>query len=666
MAKKPRSSKASRQTALLRLEPFFVFASALFLRLVYLDAFVHDPFFSFPLVDAHEHYLRALQVLGRFFDADYAFRIFFRAPGYPYWLSVLLALTNRSLFGVYLLQFVAGAALASALFLVARRLWGRAAGWGAAGVIALYGPQLFFESRLLPPVWAELLLVASLICLLPFAGDSPPKGRARFARLVPAALAIGLGALLRPNVLAFALGLALFLGLSVKPRRAGVISALVFLAVVLATLSPVTVENHRREGVFVPIAYGDGVNFYLANGPDHDELLKIRPGRAWNALMDEPKKAVEAEGYSSAFHSAYFKKKALRHMLAHPLQSGGKLLWHFAAHFTPLEVSRDEPVRYHLRRWSGSPILFSFLLPSVLGVTGLFALLLLDRPRGLLLLLPLVAYAAGGALFFFLTRYRMPVAPLFALGTGYFVHLIVAKEWRRPWGKRGARWLLLGLPLALVAFPRLFPAAYDLDRREGEIAEAKIYATEIGDLARAERLLTAIEEPTVEERFWLSMLRLLRDPSPGRALRWAKSLVEKPARAEDRFEAAHNLLLYGYRPAAELLLDSLLDIPEYAAAAGARLGEMLGESERYERCLEVVRLGLAQNANLLGLHEAGARCFAGLEKWDGARFHLDVLMRMQPHNGRHYYHRAVVEHLAGNDRAAAEWMARARELGFAP
>ena len=653
-----RKKAIDKSGVIFRLEPFLVFALAFLLRLLYLHFFVHDPFFSVPLVDAAEHHERALHLLGIRTNPEFEFRAFLRAPGYPYLLAGIWRMTAGRFFTAYFVQFLAGALLSSLLFIIARRYWGRAAGWVSAILFAFYGPQIFFESRLLPPVFAEALLLLAIICLLPFTGKRPSALKGRSLVFI-SGLAIGLGALLRPNLLAAGAGILIFL--LIYKRLRGKAALFVF-ALVLGVM-PATIENYSREGVFVPIAYGDGVNFHLGNGPDHDRLLKLRPGLEWDRIIAEPKGAIAPEKYNAAFHSAYFKRKALAHMITHPVDSALKLSWHFLAFLSPTEVSRDEPVRYHLERWRGKLLLLSFWLPSLLGMFGLVALVFLDNRKGLLFLLPLLSYAAGGAFFFFLTRYRMPVLPLFALGGGFAAHLVLEKR-----DLLSSRKKIIAVPLlvsaGLAVFALAAPPRYDLDLREGRIASAKIAVTVEQNLAKAHEILSGIPQPDERERFLAEMVGFLQKPSEEAAAKWAKGLIRDQSPPDHRYQAALKLLQYSYFEPGKALLESIMDIAEYTGRAAVRLAELLAFEKRYAPCLEIALKGLDADPNSTGLHAAAAQCSAALKKLDRARRHLEMLLRLEPRKAEHAYHMAFIEHLAGNEAASKKWMERAKALGF--
>ena len=88
----------------------------------YIFALRGSPFFDFLLVDARWHHEWA-GALARG-EWDMAGRAFFRAPLYPFWLSVLYRVFGEDLLAVRLVQRVLGAGTASLLAGAARRMAG--------------------------------------------------------------------------------------------------------------------------------------------------------------------------------------------------------------------------------------------------------------------------------------------------------------------------------------------------------------------------------------------------------------------------------------------------------------------------------------------------------------------------------------------------------------
>jgi 4-amino-4-deoxy-L-arabinose transferase-like glycosyltransferase len=644
-----------------RLDVFLVFVFALLARLIWMSHNIDTLFFEVPLVDAAEHHEHASHLLGLLYNPDFALRAYFRAPGYAFVLAALRGVLGLAFFGVFMLQHVLGAALCAALYAIGTNLFSRLAGVAAALVLALYGPQLFFESRLLPPVWTQTFLLAAVwLVWLIVRTETIARAKAVGLALSAGAL-LGLGALMRPNLLAAGLGLALLLIWQTRPRWLG----LIFVAGLCAAVSPVTTLNAMREPGLVPIAYGSGVNLYIANGPERSERLGVRPGSEWRRLMALPKADIPAERYTSAENAAWFTRHALREMAANSLDTTGKLLWHFMAQFSPLEVSRDEPVRYHLDGFALSPLLLSFWIPSLFGAAGLVWLWGFRRRLMWTLAAPLLAYAAGTALYFFLTRYRMPTLPLTALPAGAALHLLLYER-ERLFKKR--RLFVSGLLAAgmLAAFALVFPPDYDLDTRVGHIAEVRILTLVRHDLARAQETLESIEKPGDEESYLLAFVKAQRWPYSPDAVTLAASLHDPKADPDRIIETAQMLGGYGNRAVAAPLLSSLLRTPNYSAHAAAMLSPWYARAHQFADCLKTVDLGLRDDPNLPSLHEEAARCAAFGGDFDRARRHLEVLMRMQPQNGQYFYQRALVEQMAKRPEAARVWMERARSLGFAP
>jgi 4-amino-4-deoxy-L-arabinose transferase-like glycosyltransferase len=236
-----------------------VFLAALLVRVVTVLALRGSPFFDFLLVDAQWHHDWAAALARG--DWSPEGRAFFRAPLYPFWLSLIYRLFGEDLLAARLVQAVLGAATASLLAGAAWRLAGRRAALAAGAMAAFYGPFIFFDGELLIPNLLLFLLSGALFLLLGFAP--------RLLTAAAAGLLLGLAGIARPNALVLipaALWILWLTAGGARARRAVLAAAL--LAPALAPAGWVTWLNHRAEGVTVFIASQGGINFYAGNHAD--------------------------------------------------------------------------------------------------------------------------------------------------------------------------------------------------------------------------------------------------------------------------------------------------------------------------------------------------------------------------------------------------------------
>jgi tetratricopeptide (TPR) repeat protein len=397
---------------------------ALAVRLAYVQDARHGVTFESPLVDAMVYDRDARRVAAQ---GPGALELpYYQPPGYPLLLGAVYALTGGSWVAPRVLQAALGAATVALVFLIAARLRGRRAGFFAAGLLALYGPALYFEGELLPPTVLLFLHTAAVLLLL----DAADRGD-HAKRPILAAFLLGLSTVMRPTSALLALGAAVWwLRTSPVPWRCWLGAAVAFVAPVL----PITAANVLGGGERVLVSYNGGINFYLGNGANPDSLVAIQPGHAWDRLQVEP---FRAGVRTRAAESAYWTDRALREAAADPAgwarALGRKVLRLLDARETPRNTDW-EAFRPESRVLSLPLVGFGVLAPlafagmAVRGVGG--------RRRTL----PIVAVAAVAAqnlAFFVADRYRLEAVPMLAVLAGIGVDALLSARGRAI-GRRAA------------------------------------------------------------------------------------------------------------------------------------------------------------------------------------------------------------------------------------
>lgn len=401
-----------------------VLAVALGVRLAYLLT-AHGPAFDAPLIDADYYdYLGARLARGEGFDPG----PFWQPPLYPLVLGGLYGLGGHSLWWPRLLQALLGAFTAALACGVARRLSGRdAVGWGAGLLVALHGPLVFYDGELLATSLGTFLGTAALWLAV---REAP---RPRTALLCGAC--IGLGALAVAPLLLLVVPLAWALGRG-RPLRA-VLCVTACAAVVLCA----TATNRVRSGEWVLISANGGINLWLGNNADVDGAMAIRPGAAWETLVNEPSR----HGFHSpAEQDAWFRRKTVHWCRSQPLACGGNLLWKARLLLVGRELPRNEDL-YTVR--SQSPVLWA-LTARPGGVALPYALLWPLAAAGAVVLWrqwrakedvraaltvagAALMLAAPSVLFFVSGRYRAPLAPALCVLAALGLHALASRATSR-------------------------------------------------------------------------------------------------------------------------------------------------------------------------------------------------------------------------------------------
>ncbi len=505
----PFNSRAERRRTLI------VAGAGLALGLLYLLDIRDSLFFDVPMVDAADYYTQAQEIAaGR---SPWPGKAFYKPPLYPYFLGGLFRLFGPGVWVPLLAQALMGALSGALLFRISRRYLRPAWAFLASGLFLLYAPLAYFQGQLLI---VSLYLLLSLACLLlvvragtdaPVQREEPASprvvgiesqsesgamprslsrggglARVRELRLLSAlgaGLFWGLALLARPSAVLWGVPLALWLAWPSKGKRVfnAVGRMAVFLMAAFLVVLPVTLRNHRVEGVWVPICYNGGINFYIGNNPRFEETLALRPGFEWEELADLPTQRWSAAN-SSEFSRAFY-RESFSYFREDPgsfLKNWGKkLLQAFSGYRIDRNLDFESYARDSL--WLRfSPVRFATVGP--LALCGL-VLVWRRRPRPVPIALYFIGNLAGLVIFFVTERYRVAALPALALFAA-----VGLEELKRSFQTKRFRallWpgaLLLGSVLLVAGDPggvrRLDYARPDYDRaqalaRKGRLGEAK-------------------------------------------------------------------------------------------------------------------------------------------------------------------------------------------------
>lgn len=439
-------------------------AAALFLRLVYLAEIRDTPEFSHPGLDAayHIYWARGLaegdwtDFQGREDPQLYRFP-YYRPPGYAFFLALVFRFFGSGPYWPRVLQFVLG--LGSVLLVrgLARRFFGRLTGFLAALGAAGYWIFIYYEGELVGVSWAVFLslLFADLL--------SRPAVRGRFARYLPAGLALGVLVIFRPNALLLLPAGAAWAAWPLR-RREGMVrlagAAGGILLGVLAVVLPVTVRNYAVSKELVPISVNAGISFGVANNELSDGTTHFIPGIGnIGSPFDWPRivRKLELDLGRPLRHgeaSNYLVRRALEFARESPVRflklTGRKALLFWG----PREIRNLREVHYARLH---SPLLRSlpgnFALVLALAVLGTVMVFVFPATR----LSPSGKYEIRGAallvtltLVYFLSmlpfaagaRYRVPVIPFLVIlgaeGLRRTVGLAVSRRWPAALAAAGA------------------------------------------------------------------------------------------------------------------------------------------------------------------------------------------------------------------------------------
>lgn len=393
------------------------------------------------------------------------------APGYPFFLGTLLALTGGSLTAVRLAQAALGAGLCVLTAgLAARVLDDRRSGLAAGLLLAVYGPLVYIEVSLL----AEGLFLFLLTLALRMAIRPEPVPGATGALLGAAAVVRATALPLLPLLAALT---ALRPGYSPRwPRWAAVWMLLGWLAV----LAPVLVFLRITRGEWLPVQAFGGLNLYMGNRIGSTGTPGARLGGDWDLLVNEPLR-LGIEG--DAGRERYFLNKTLKEIGEAPAGFlaglGRKALW----------LIQDDEVReshslYFFKESSRVLRLlpgFGLLFP--LAAWGLW----LHRrriPRSVAV--HLLVFTASCVVIIMSSRYRLPLVPPLAVYAGGAAVWLVDRL-------REARWRDLVPATSVLAALAAVPHLIDHTPSHNLAEEWALTASSLQLLGRPDEARAAVE-----------------------------------------------------------------------------------------------------------------------------------------------------------------------------
>lgn len=569
----PASRLTTRQHLLLAL----VFLVALGLRGAYLwGQAQHNPMYSDLKMDSGIHNMWACQIVS---GEGLGNRPYFRAPLYYYFLAAIYKVAGPNPTAARIAGCVAGALTCYVVAHLGVLLAGFVPGLLAGLIAAFYWPFVYFDCELLTVGLEVLLDVGFLYLLLRAARRDTPL------LFLLGGIVLGLSAITRPNVLAFAPAIVLWLWIVAReprPRPLRWVRATLLVAVgTVLPILPVTIRNYAVGGEFVLVATNGGINFYIGNNPKSDGFTAVVPGTraSWEGgYIDTHRIPQEEFGRPLTENevSDYWYQKGLDWIRSNPAAWAALFVRKFCLFWRPVEMPNDFPI-WFMARMSEVSALFWLGFPVVacLGIAGMTLL----RHEGRTWFLPvafLIIYMLTVVAFFVCGRYRLPVVPVLILCTA--AGLCRAWELYRKRGPQSLRPYATGAVLTavglLVISPKLSAFNANCDGN-GHFILAGHYA-QPGPAQTPDRAKAI-------ENYRLSLQLAPEDPRTLRDLAWLLATSPEPqlrdgAEALRLLDAAEVALKAGWPP---------MDLLDTRAAAYAELG-------RFDEAVQTAQEALRQ------------------------------------------------------------------------
>ncbi|MBV8880824.1 MAG: glycosyltransferase family 39 protein, partial [Planctomycetaceae bacterium] len=330
-----------------------VLAAAFLVRLLLILSLRGQPYFDTPVVDSAAYDKWGWEIATRSFWGD---RAFYQDPLYPYGLGLFYKLFGRDFLWVRIVQALIGTAGLWMLFEAVRRFLDYPTAMVALVLGALYKTFVFYDAALLKEF---LGVVAVEAALLAWSLDKAWKWAAFGA-------ALGVGALVRANLLALVLLTALLLLIQKQRKSAGLV-----LAGALACIAPVTIRNAVVAHDFVLTTSQFGPNLYTGNNPENTtgryrppsfleaggpEFEEIGFRKEAERLQGRPLRASEVD--------AFWRGRALEYIAANPGTFVGVTFRRLLMLTNTFEVPDNYNIPFMAR--------FSWVLRAPLFTFGLF------------------------------------------------------------------------------------------------------------------------------------------------------------------------------------------------------------------------------------------------------------------------------------------------------
>lgn len=339
---------------------------------------------------------------------------FLHGPLYPYFLGLVYLRFGHSFDAAAWSQRFLGALTVVMIFFLARRLFGKKAGW-CAGVGAAFCPLfLMYEGEVL----VETLVVfvnTFTLCVLVMAAE-----KKNMPWWLISGVCIGICCLGRPNVLLLIPFVTFWIAL-VAPGslRGKAVAAIAFLAAALITISPATLLNYFVGNRLFLVTHSASVNLYIGNAPDAIGLYCTPP--SMRAILDAEQKAEMDINWKRYLLKAWYDDPSV---LPRQLWLKTKLYWQSGE--LPAETN------FYLKQ-AFSPLLrlpFRWAVIAPLGVVGMFLTFTFKRPRilsdaRLIIVAYFLLYSLSMILVFVPDRHRLPALVILFIFAGYALAVLL-------------------------------------------------------------------------------------------------------------------------------------------------------------------------------------------------------------------------------------------------
>jgi tetratricopeptide (TPR) repeat protein len=588
-----------------------VLAAALLLRVLLVVSLRGTPYFDTPIVDSAAYDQWAHRIASGSFWGDQAF---YQDPLYPYGLGIFYKVFGRDLLWVRLVQAAAGTAGLWMLFEAVRRFLGFQTAIIALVFGAFYKTFLFYDAALLKEFLGVLAIEGALWAWAwtlpppaPREGEPAPPARRpgpSWVKWLVFGGILGLGTLVRGNMLLVSVAAALWLAARRDWKSAGLV-----LGGTLLCILPVTIRNAVVARDFVLTTAQLGPNLYTGNNPENTSGRYRPPSFLKAGAPEYEESGFRAEAERIAGHpmkasqvDAFWRDRALSYIGS----SFGTFLGVTLKRALMLTNAFEIPDNYNIPfmerfSWVLRCPLFTFgLFVAPLAAAGIY-LSWPDRSKFAMLYVLLGAYIVSILFFFVFDRYRLPIVPILMIFAAHaIVKFLQLREYQmRAIPKTAA--IVFAATLVLVNVPLPASVGGYRDFRTAHLNLGTYYLSH-------DQPAEAVAEYEAASKL---NPEILKDPSFNWMLGEAYEKSGQTPKALERYRDA-------------------VRIDRQSAEAANRVGQLYFAEGMYERAAEMLAETLRRDPAFKGAAEPLAESYRRLKRFDAALECLEGPLRLAP------------------------------------
>ena len=455
---------------------YFILLFGLVIRILYLITYSTLPDWDHLTIDNNYHHNWALSILSGNVTGD---TTYFRAPFYIFYLAGIYKLFGVSLLAVRIFSLIPAMISLIFTYKITKQIFSKQIGYIAAVIHAVYPLIFYFEFELLLD---SLFLLLMQIAIFYFIRWYDSKSS---LHIVISGLFLGIGAITRPTILVILPVLFLTIILIKISFKEKVVSLLLLIFSISLIVLPVTYRNYKKSHEFVLIASQGGINFYIGNNESADGISAALPeplGMNWRIkqisyLAEQDKK----RNLKQSEISDYWMQKGINWIKEHPgdfLKLYIKKLYYSIGN---KEISNNRYLDYYFNKVY--LLKYNYLSFGMLfGLTLLTVFLTAASNRKVLIIAGIITvYIAVSALFFFSSRFRLPLLPLFISLGSY--SLCAIQDLLKRNKSKGFAALLLVIIISLISYIPIF--SYPVKSAANSYISNGIYYSSINDNQKA-------------------------------------------------------------------------------------------------------------------------------------------------------------------------------------